>query len=179
MLKIWAFQSYAGTSGTDYSSFERVVDAARRAGVRLIFLTAGARFRFASFSAFQMWTLNAEFGFRIPLGALEPYFTFGGGYASLGSFDKSTALTEAGIDPGKLAAHGFDLRGGAGFDYYLGKTLSVGANLSGDLLFLSREKVSTAAVPAAGSEKIAAVYAEDGKSIGGGVALTGLIGLHF
>lgn len=38
VLKIWAFQSYAGTSGTDYSRFERVVDAARRAGVRLIFV---------------------------------------------------------------------------------------------------------------------------------------------
>jgi hypothetical protein len=38
VLKVWAFQSYAGTSGSDYSSFERVVDAARRAGVRLIFV---------------------------------------------------------------------------------------------------------------------------------------------
>jgi hypothetical protein len=37
-LKIWAFQSYAGSSGTDYSSLQRVVDAARRAGVRLIFV---------------------------------------------------------------------------------------------------------------------------------------------
>ncbi len=37
-LKIWAFQSYAGPSGTDYSSFERVVGAARRAGVRLVFV---------------------------------------------------------------------------------------------------------------------------------------------
>lgn len=38
VLKIWAFQRYAGPSGTDYSSFERVVAAARRAGVRLIFV---------------------------------------------------------------------------------------------------------------------------------------------
>ena len=37
VLKIWAFQSYAGASGSDYASFERVVTAARRAGVRLIF----------------------------------------------------------------------------------------------------------------------------------------------
>jgi hypothetical protein len=36
VLKVWAFQSFAGESGTDYSSFERIVDAARRAGVRLI-----------------------------------------------------------------------------------------------------------------------------------------------
>jgi mannan endo-1,4-beta-mannosidase len=37
-LKIWAFQSYAGASGSDDASFERVVAAARRAGVRLIFV---------------------------------------------------------------------------------------------------------------------------------------------
>jgi hypothetical protein len=38
VAKIWAMQSYAGASGTDYGSFERVVAAARRAGVRLIFV---------------------------------------------------------------------------------------------------------------------------------------------
>jgi len=38
VLKIWAFQSYAGASGSDYASFERIVAAARRAGVRLIFV---------------------------------------------------------------------------------------------------------------------------------------------
>ncbi len=38
VLKIWALQSYAGASGSDYASFERVVAAARRAGVRLIFV---------------------------------------------------------------------------------------------------------------------------------------------
>lgn len=38
VLKIWAFQSFAGNSGVDYTSFDRVVAAARRAGVRLIFV---------------------------------------------------------------------------------------------------------------------------------------------
>jgi len=36
VLRVWAFQSYAGASGTDYSHFDRLVDAARAAGVRLI-----------------------------------------------------------------------------------------------------------------------------------------------
>lgn len=147
------------------------------AGVRLIFLTAGARFRFASFSAWKLWTLGAEFGFRIPLGSLEPYFTFGGGYAALGSFDSSAGLAAAGIEAQDLSARGFNLRGGAGFDYYFGHTLSVGANLSGDLLFLSRGKVTTQ--PQGTPPDLAVLYAEDGSSIGGGVALTGLIGLHF
>jgi len=55
-------------------------------GVRLLVFTAGVRFRLGSFSAWQLWTLDAEGGLRIPIGRLEPYFTVGAGYASLGSF---------------------------------------------------------------------------------------------
>ena len=36
VLRFWAFQSYAGASGRDYSHFDRVVERARAAGVRLI-----------------------------------------------------------------------------------------------------------------------------------------------
>ena len=36
VLRFWAFQAYAGASGADFSHFDRVVDAARAAGVRLI-----------------------------------------------------------------------------------------------------------------------------------------------
>jgi hypothetical protein len=35
-FRVWAFQSYAGASGTDYSKFDKVVNSARQAGVRLI-----------------------------------------------------------------------------------------------------------------------------------------------
>ena len=38
VLRAWAFQSFAGASGTDYSSLDRVVQYARAAGVRLIFV---------------------------------------------------------------------------------------------------------------------------------------------
>lgn len=36
VLRFWAFQSFAGASGTDFANFERIVMHARRAGVRLI-----------------------------------------------------------------------------------------------------------------------------------------------
>jgi mannan endo-1,4-beta-mannosidase len=36
VLRFWAFQSYAGSSGTDFSHFDLLVAAARAAGVRLI-----------------------------------------------------------------------------------------------------------------------------------------------
>lgn len=146
------------------------------AGLRLIFLTAGLRFRLASFSAWQLWTLNGEFGWRVPLGALEPYFTLGGGYASLGGFD-SSRLSEAGIASGGISAHGFNVRGGAGVDYYLGRTLSIGANLNGEFLFLSRSKATSSET--ASNPTLAALYSQKGSGIGGGVTLSAVFGLHF
>jgi hypothetical protein len=146
------------------------------AGVRLIFLTAGARFRLGNFNAWQLWTLDAELGMRIPLGNLEPYFTFAGGYASLGSFSTNSLFTKDGID-----VRGFNLRGGFGIDYYLAKSLSLGANASGDILFLSRPKVNTSAMQGtdAQSQAAAAVYAQDGTSVGAGFTVTAVVGLHF
>jgi hypothetical protein len=145
------------------------------AGVRLIFLTAGARFRLGSFSAWQLWTLDAELGLRIPLGALEPYFTFAGGYARMGSFDASSAFSTNDIN-----VRGFNLRGAFGLDYYLARSFSLGANLSGDVLFLSRPKVTqqpTGNDPQ--GQAAAQVYAQDGTSIGAGFAVTAVAGLHF
>jgi hypothetical protein len=59
-------------------------------------------------------------------------------------------------------------------DYYLTNMFSVGANLTGDILFLSRPKVDGAPTSGEGS-----VYAADGAGIGAGVTLTAVMGLHF
>lgn len=134
-------------------------------GVRLLVFTAGVRFRLGNFSDWQLWTLNAEGGLRIPLGSLEPYFTVGAGYASLGSFSTSS--------PASSDVKGFNARLGAGLDYYVSNTFSVGANLTGDVYFLSR----SAQASATGDE--AAVYGKDGSSIGAGTTLTAVAGLHF
>jgi hypothetical protein len=140
-------------------------------GVRILVFTAGVRFRLGSFSEWQLWTLNAEGGLRIPLGSLEPYFTVGGGYASLGKFSTTAPASS------KADVKGFNARLGAGVDYYLSNTFSVGANFTGDLLFLSRSAVASAATSTSGNE--AAVYAKDGSSIGAGATLTAVVGLHF
>ncbi|MBM4363022.1 MAG: hypothetical protein FJ104_10105, partial [Deltaproteobacteria bacterium] len=78
-------------------------------GLRLVFVTLGPRFRLASFSDFQLWTLGGELGLRIPLGSVEPYFTAGGGYASLGAFD---ARSLAGVDAGQVDVTGYYARVG-------------------------------------------------------------------
>ena len=140
-------------------------------GVRILVFTAGARFRVGSFSEWQLWTLNLEGGLRIPIGSLEPYFTVGGGYASLGSFSTTAPASS------KADVKGFNARAGVGLDYYLSNTFSVGGNLTGDLLFLSRSKVAEADSSMSGDE--AAVYGKDGSSIGAGATLTAVVGLHF
>ncbi|HET7545012.1 MAG TPA: hypothetical protein VFK05_34335 [Polyangiaceae bacterium] len=138
-------------------------------GARLLAFTFGARFRFGNFPDWQLWTLGAEAGMHIPLGRWEPYFSLGVGYASLGGFkpDELSAF--------KPSAHGANVRGAVGLDVYLSNTFSVGGNLSGDLLFLSRS--ASAAVPLLPGSS-AAVYAQDGSGIGAGGMFSLVLGLH-
>lgn len=131
-------------------------------GVRIIFVTIGARFRYAPLPDWTLWTLGAEGGLHIPLGALEPYFTLGLGYVKVTP------------DEGVLDAQGFDGRLGAGIDWYLTNMFSIGANLTGDVLVLSGAKIP--AIPTSGS---GAPPEEDASSIGAGVTITSVMGLHF
>jgi hypothetical protein len=153
-------------------------------GVRLVFLTAGARFRIGTFDKWQLWTLDAELGLHIPLGNLEPYFTLGGGYASVGSFGSNNIgvdLSSAGV-----SIRGYNIRAGFGIDYYLTPVFSIGANLTGDLLGLTRPGVSLSKLQSATSGTANSaqadaqqVYAADGSSVGSAVTLTAVVGLHF
>jgi hypothetical protein len=139
-------------------------------GLRILNYTAGVRFRMGTFSDWSLWTLDAEGQFRIPIGRLEPYATLGAGYASLGSFKTDSALVS------DVAVRGFNARLGVGLDYYLSNTFSLGANLTGDLLVLSRSAV---AVPLESDSAEAKVYGKDGSGIGAGATLTVVVGLHF
>jgi hypothetical protein len=113
---------------------------------------------------------------HIPLGRIEPYFSFGAGYASLGGF-KSEAVSAT-----NTSAHGLDLRGSAGLDVYLSNTFSVGANLSGDLLFLSRSASGVLPLPSGASPERQAANGfyggQDGSGIGAGGMLSLVLGLH-
>jgi len=67
-------------------------------------------------------------------------------------------------------------------DVYLTDTFTVGGNLSGDLLVLSRSGKSVAAGAATGTaeqQAAANVYAKDGSSVGAGATLSAVLGLHF
>ncbi len=144
-------------------------------GLRLVFLTIGPRFRIGLFDQWQLWTLNGELGLRIPLGNIEPYFTFGGGYASIGAF--SSDNVGGGLNSNEVDITGYNIRGGFGLDFYLSNTFSIGANLTGELLVLTRPGVDPSKL--SGSGTASDIYAADGSSVGSGVTLTGVVGLHF
>lgn len=155
----------------DVKPKETGVVAGAGLGVKIIFVTVGARFRYAPLPDYKLWSLGLEGGLHFPLGALEPYGTLEAGYVSLGSFPGASSFAKA---------HGFDARLGAGVDYYLTNLFSVGVNLSADLLLLQR---TTTACPSGATDPGApaglAFYCGSGSSTGGAVTASAVGGLHF
>jgi hypothetical protein len=158
-------------------------------GLRLIFLTIGPRFRLGTFSSWQMWSANLEAGLHLPMGRVEPYFTVGGGYTSIGAFD--AANTTVDLKGAGVNIRGWNARAGFGLDIYVTNVVTIGANLTGDALFLKRPKPDTAPkVPCANpnnctadeqqaQQKLDMVYRNDGTSVGAAMTITGVVGLHF
>jgi hypothetical protein len=153
-------------------------------GLRLLFFTAGARFRMASFSDYDVWTLDAELGLHIPIGRVEPYLQLAAGYASL------SGLSDSSVNTNSVDVHGYNVRAGGGLDVYVTPVFSVGVNVTGDLLGLTRPGVSLSQVEKATStgtptttqqanQDKAQLYAASGSSIGLGINGTFVVGLHF
>lgn len=134
------------------------------AGVRLLFVTLGPRFRFGHFRDWDLWTLGAEVGFKIPLGALEPYINFGAGYAKVGSLRTS-----------RVRIQGYNIRMGFGADYYFNKAFSIGGAASAELLGLTRPGVDLNEGTGSVSEDI---YKLDGSSVGAAIMASAVVGLH-
>ncbi len=157
------------------------------AGIRIVFITLGARFRLGSFSNYQVWTLDGEVGLRVPLGVVEPYFTVSGGYASLGAF---SAANLGGVSAGDVSVTGYDIRGGGGLDIYITHWFSIGASVTGEVLELTRPGVSISALQTVSSTGASTnpqqaqaaagdIYKASGSSVGGALTGTAVIGLHF
>lgn len=143
------------------------------AGVRLIFVTIGGRFRLARLGEWDLYSLDAEIGLHFPFGALEPSFTFAAGYAALGALS-ADGLT--GFDADRVSVSGVNARLGANLDYYVNPLLSFGARGSFEGLALWR---GGSEQPVDAPADTAATYRRDGDGIGFGVALSAAVGLHF
>ena len=130
------------------------------AGVRLLFLTLGPRVRVGQFQDWDLWTLALELGWRVPIGALEPYMRIGGGYARLGrAFDAVRG------NRGSVTIQGYTARLTAGADYFITPAFTFGASVAGEVVGMYRP----------GLDWNDEVYKLDGTSAG--VAVTGTLGL--
>jgi hypothetical protein len=132
-------------------------------GVRLLFLTIGPRFRFAHFHDWDLWSLNLDVGWHIPLGNLEPYAVLSGGYSRLGRSAEGVLGSNSGV-----SVKGFNVRLGAGADYYVTNVFSVGALATVEMVGLSRGGIAQAGF-----------YGTDGSALGIGLAGSVVAGLHF
>ncbi len=144
------------------------------AGIRLLFLTAGPRFRYAHFSHWDLWTLNLDLGWRVPLGNLEPYVMIGGGFAKLGN----SAANVTGIGD-KPSISGFNVRLGSGLDYYVSSAFSVGAAIQVDLLRLSRSPTTVGLAADGMTPAAPAAFGDDASSLGLVVNAGLVAALHF
>jgi hypothetical protein len=151
-------------------------------GVQIVFLTVGPRFRTASFDAWSVWTLDLEAKIHLPLGRVEPYFIFAGGYANL--------------DPKNIegvSIHGYNARLGIGLDVFATKNVTIGASGTGEVLGMSRSGNNLTTSPqaqAAACNALAdpvqkqqcakdALYAADGSGVGIAGTFALVAGLHF
>ncbi len=141
------------------------------AGIRLFILTLGARAN--PLSTFNLWQLDGELGFHIPIGHWEPYFGLHGGYCFVGSLDDGLTGSSS------LSVTGADAGAQLGLDYYFNHFVSLGIDVSGNALFLSR--AATTLPPAVAAQLTPsqnALYQQSGDSVGLGVSPSLRLGFH-
>ena len=116
------------------------------AGLRLVVFVIGVRAKYNALSAFNMWQLNGEAGFKIPIGKVDLLIGAHGGYSFVGSLgDGTVASSDTSATPTNNDAvkiRGFNAGLDLGVDYYITKNFSVGAGVFGDFLYLKRPPVS-------------------------------------
>jgi hypothetical protein len=137
-------------------------------GARVGLATFGVRARHGTSPAFDHWSLGVEAAFRPELGHFVPYAGLGVNYWHVEDVQTTVDLSREDLMlfEGK-PIRGFGQRLFGGFDYRFAEVFSAGLALSGDLLFLYRETVAVGDMVEMG-----------GRSVGGGVAATAVLGLH-
>lgn len=151
-------------------------------GVRLLFITLGARGRIGFYDPWQMFTVGGELGVHIPIGRIDLHFALGGGYAALGSVNALAAGAKDAI--GIAGGYG---RVNGGVDVYITPIFSVGVMASGDFLAMVRPGLSTDKIAdikndpsiSAAQRQAADGLGLEGSSYGTAVGVTGVLGLHF
>lgn len=139
------------------------------AGIRLVFLTAGARLRRASTTFWDLWSVGGEVGLHIPLGHFEPSASVSLGYAWLSGVQARDAMgTENAID---LDIGGPELGVAAQWAWYPRPFVSLALRSDVSLLVLSRDGLQSPAPNSA--------LAGNSSAIGLSASLQSVLGLHF
>lgn len=115
------------------------------AGLRLLVFVVGVRARYNALSAFNMWQLNGEAGFKIPIGKVDLLLGGHGGYSFVGSLGDGTVAAQTGGTPTNTDAvkiRGFNAGLDFALDYYVTDTFSIGGGFFADFLFLNRPPVA-------------------------------------
>jgi hypothetical protein len=155
------------------------------AGIRLVVLVLGVRAKYNALSAFNMWQLNGELGFKVPIGDFDLLFGGHGGYSFVGSVGDGTVSagsTSAPSNADAVKIRGFNAGLDFALDYYATPTFSVGFGGFADFLFLNRPPVDK---PAGLTPEQAAIldmdplYQKSGTSAGLQVGGALRLGLHF
>lgn len=157
-------------------------------GVRFYLLTLGARLGMTAFDnasaegtdgSMQLYSIDAELGFRIPISRVEPYLVLGAGYSVLGGLGDAFAGLGRGLE-----IDGANARLGLGIDYFMSSNVSIGIRGTAEVLFLARRGVplrdlaAFESVETVGQAKERALEG-GGSSIGSVFSITVGPGLHF
>ena len=135
-------------------------------GVRLLIFTLGPRVRYHALSNFNLWQINGEAAFHLPISRWDTYFGLHGGYSFVGTLSQDAfASATSNVSASDVRVRGFDAGLQLGLDYYLSPWFSLGAEIAGDVLFLRRAAVSNSTDPDFGSS-------------GGGAGLGAIMGIH-
>ncbi len=155
------------------------------AGVRLLFLTLGARLRDQMLSSIgDLWEVDGEAAFHMRIWRIDPYFGARAGYTWLGSLNAQSVSLATGSSPSDVAVHGFDIGPMVGLDIYLAKLVSIGVEGEAEFVFLKRPPVPlppgiTPAIVSMLPTQQQTLYENSGSSAGLGVVGTAHLGIHF
>lgn len=155
------------------------------AGIRLVVFVLGVRAKYNALSAFNMWQLNGELGFKIPIENFDLLIGGHGGYSFVGSLGDGAVASGSSATPTNSDAvkiRGFNAGLDFALDYYATPNFSVGAGFFADFLYLNRPPVDK---PAGLTPDQAALLDQDPlyqkSGTAGGLQLGGALrlGLHF
>lgn len=144
------------------------------AGLRLSFLSIGARARLVGLDNVSVWEINGETAFHVQIDTADLYLGLRGGYA-VGS------IPNGGANGGSGNVDGFNVGSMIGFDSYITNSLAWGLEVNPELLDVSRPPLPLPAglSPANLTPAQQSLYRESGLNIGLVFVGSVHVGLHF